>query len=206
MVVVMDNQFSAIRALAKERYHTAVAAARAEYRTVLRRIKSLENALAPKDHEPPADSIAHFVEQAMPEDRAFTLSDVMAGLEAIDSDREWPRYTVQKRLQKLCERGDIYLVQRPKSGKPSLYAREGVVVAQLPFQGMTLRQVIEATLTRPMNATEIAVALLEAGYDTAMSHRGLRHEIASILRNGPKRFRKNGNRWERLANVATKPD
>lgn len=52
-------------------------------------------------------------------------------------------------------------------------------------------------LTRPMNPTELTVAVIEAGYETSMARTSLRNTIGRELRKG--KFAKGpGGKWSAL--------
>lgn len=65
------------------------------------------------------------------------------------------------------------------------------------FADMTLADVMASVLgDKAMNATELTVAIMEAGYVTAMTRRSLRHAICELFRERPERFTKeDDDRW-----------
>jgi hypothetical protein len=84
----------------------------------------------------------------------------------------------------------------PPSGtasQSSIYARVGMNVATPPLAGMLLPEVVKTVLTRPMNATELAGAILEAGYKTSQANSAFRHPVGKEVWEGP--FRKAGGKW-----------
>ena len=77
---------------------------------------------------------------------------------------------------------------------PAVYVRSGVPVPAIPFEDMTLPEVIRAVLTHPMRQTELVVAMLEQGYETTMTRNALRDAVGVELRKGT--FRNEGGKWE----------
>ena len=63
-------------------------------------------------------------------------------------------------------------LRKAKGAEPAQYVRVGVQMARLPFENMTLPEVMAQVLgDKAMSQTELAVAMLDAGYDTTMTPR-----------------------------------
>jgi hypothetical protein len=117
----------------------------------------------------------------------------MTSLEALDPGRVWRKRSVDSHLSRLRERGLVRRLKKHRNNEPAVYARVGVPVPPVPFQDMTLRDVVGAMLTHPMRQTELVVAMLEAGYETSMTPQALRDAVGVELRKGP--FMSDGGKW-----------
>jgi hypothetical protein len=191
----MTNEFIALRARAREKRDRAIAQARADYAETLTRIAALEQDLLGRvlsSHR----SIAACIDSVIPQDREFTTADVMAGLEALDPGRVWLKRSVDSHLSRLRERGIVRRVRRARPPDPAIYVRMGAETPPRPFEDQTLVEVMEAKLReRPMNPTELAVAILEGGYETQMTPKRFRTAVLVQLRAGKDHFRKEGDKW-----------
>lgn len=188
----MSNEFNALRSRARERRDKAIAEARREYSAQLVKIAELEQDLLGKvqaNHK----SIASAIESVIPRDSTFTTVDLMAALEALDSRRNWRKRSLDNHLSRLRERGLIKRLKRATVHEPAVYAREEAPVKAAPLDDLSLLQVIGKVLVRPMTVTEVAVAVLEAGWQTRMSKGNLRVHVAKSLARGG--FKCDGGRW-----------
>jgi len=68
-----------------------------------------------------------------------------------------------------------------------------VTVPTIPFEDMTLPEVIRAVLTRPMTQTELVVTMLAQGYETTMTRNALRDAVGMELRKGA--VKGDGGKW-----------
>jgi hypothetical protein len=188
----MSNEFNALRSRARERRDKAIAEARREYSAQLVKIAELEQDLlgaAQTRHR----SISSAIESVIPREAPFTTVDLMAALEALDPRRSWRKRSLDNHLSRLRERGLIKRLKRATVHEPAVYAREDAPVKAAPLDDLTLLQVIGRVLTRPMTVTEVAVAVLEAGYQTRMSKSNLRVHVGKTLSRGG--FKCEGGRW-----------
>jgi hypothetical protein len=186
------NEFIALRARARQKRDKLIASARREYAQTLVQIAALEQDLLGKESSR-HKRVSASVESVIPSDRTFTTVDVMTALEALDPGRVWRKRSVDNHLSRLRERGLVRRIKKSRTNEPAVYARVGVQVAPLPFQDLTLGQVIKAVLVRPMTATELVVAMLEAGYETSMTPNALRNAVGVELR---KAFKRDGAKWQ----------
>lgn len=189
------KEFIALRAKAREKRDRLINQARRDYAETLARIAALEQDLLGKEvssHK----QISVCVDQVIPTDRTFTSQDVLIALEAMDPTRDWRKRSVDHRITMLRERGLVRRIRRCRNNEPAVYARIGVQVEENSFRDMTLLEVVKTMLSdRPMNDTELAVAMIEAGYDSSMSPKALRQEIAALLRESKAEFVKSDGRW-----------
>ena len=188
--------FTELRRRARERRDKAIAQARDEYAATLRRIAALEQDLL--GHDPSTHkTIAACIDSVIPTDRVFTTQDIMAALEALAPRRTWRKRSLDSHLSRLRERGIIRRVKKSQNQQPAVYVRVGVEVTPLPFEDMTLSDVIVEVLSsrQPMRQTELVMAMLEAGYQTTMSPKRLRDAVGVVLRKGGGRFREVDGEW-----------
>jgi hypothetical protein len=189
----MGNEFTALRARAREKRDKAIDHARSEYQQTLVSIAALEQDLAgttSSRHKPVSACISSII----PRDEPFTAQDILAALEALDAGRVWHRKTVDGYLTKLRIKGIIRRMRRHKGPEPAVYVWSDAKVDRLPFENMTLPEVMRAVLTEPMTQTELTVRMREAGYDSTMENRVLRNVVGEELRRGGFRRHSNG-KW-----------
>ncbi len=176
----------------REKRDKAIALARSDYEATLVQIATLEQDLLGKESSR-HKQISACVESVIPRDRSFSTVDVMTSLEALDPGRVWRKRSVDSHISRLRERGLVRRMRKAKGTEPAVYVRVGATVPKLAFEDMTLPEVIRAVLDRPMTQTELAVRMLEAGYDTTMEPRALRNAVGVELRKGG--FRSEAGKW-----------
>ncbi|MEX2187324.1 MAG: hypothetical protein WD875_11035 [Pirellulales bacterium] len=183
------REFNQLRALARGKRDKIVAAARADYEATLVQIAKLEQDLLGKVSSR-YRKISAAIESVIPSDRTFTTADILAGLEAMDPGRVWRKRSIDSHLSRLRERGLVKRLRKATLRERAVYAR-----ADLGTEGESrpLREYIGDVLVKPMTVTEVAVAVVEAGYRTTMKGRGLRNHVARELREGG--YRRGGERW-----------
>ncbi len=187
------EEFATLRKLAREKRDRLISTARAEYAATFERIAALERSLHPKCHRR-RESIGAAFDPLIPQDRPFTIPELIAKLEVLNGPVAWRRKSLAVHVYHLKQRGIIRRIQRSSTHRPALFAVTGLEVPPQPFDGMTLAHVIRAVMVRPMNATELTVAILEAGYRTSQSKRVFAHSVARTLRRGVFR-RLTGGTW-----------
>jgi hypothetical protein len=192
--------FNELRHAARDRRDKLIDKARREYEATLQQIARLEQDLTgqePADHK----SIASCVSSVIPSDRPFTLSDLMQSLEAMDPRRPWRKRSVDHAVGRLRTQGLVKRLSKAKRGRAetmsgAVYVRAGVKADSSPFGDTPLLDVLYETLRgRALTATELTVAVLEAGYRTAMKPKALRDHAARAMKKDG-RFIANGERWE----------
>lgn len=188
------NEFTILRQRAREKRDKAIDLIRKQYADTLQKIAVLEQDMTgrlPADHR----SMASCIEAVIPTDREFTTRDIMASLEAMDTNRDWSMRGIVSHISTLRERGLVKRLRKSKNTEPAVYVRIGVEVKPEPFQDMTLVEVVAQVLgDGPLTLTELAVRILEQGYVTTMRKPGLRTAIGTVLRKNPQ-FREQGGKW-----------
>lgn len=190
------NAFIELRKRAREKRDKAIAQAREDYAATLRRIANLEQDLCGRDPST-HKTLSSCIESVIPSDRVFTTLDVMTSLEALDPKRDWRVRTIHGHLSRLRARGIVRRVKRAQKTQPAVYVRVGANVEPLPFEDMTLAEVVEEVLKsrQPMRQTDLVVAMLEAEYQTTMKPKALRNAVGRVLRGDEGRFGEKGGKW-----------
>ncbi len=190
------NAFIELRKQAREKRDKAIAQARDEFAATLRRIAELEQDLLGR--EPPTHkTIAACIDSIIPTDRVFTTVDIMAALEALDPRRDWRKRSLDSHISRLRDRGIVRRVKKSQNTQPAIYVRVGVEVEPLPFEDMTLPEVVAQVLEehQPVRQTDLVVAMLESGYQTSMRPKVLRDAVGRVLRGDKGRFRQRDGKW-----------
>jgi DNA-binding transcriptional ArsR family regulator len=187
--------FNELRKLAREKRDKAIHEAKGAYEATLARIAALEQDLLGRDlssHK----TIAACIDSVVPTDRPFTTQDIIAGLEAIDPRRNWRKRSIDSHIARLRERGLVRRVRKSQNTSPAVYVRVGVAVEAVPFEDMTLPEVVAKVLSerQPLRTAELTVAMLEAGYQTTMTAKNLRAAVGVVLRKH-RRFRETKGTW-----------
>jgi DNA-binding transcriptional ArsR family regulator len=187
--------FNELRKHAREKRDKAIDVARNEYAATLVRISALEQDLLGRESST-HQTIASCINRVLPTDREFTTIDVMTALEALDPRRPWRKRSVDSHISRLRERGLVRRLRKSKGLEPAVYARVGVQVAPMPFGDKTLPEVIGEVLAgRTLTQTELAVAMLDAGYQTTMTPKALRDAVGVVLRRERGQFVQRGGKW-----------
>jgi hypothetical protein len=188
------SAFLELRKHAKEKRDKIIGQARAEYADTLVKIAELEQDLLgaqPSKHK----TIASCINSVLPTDRPFNTLDILAALEALDPGRVWRRRMIDHHIFRLRERGVVRRLRKAKGAELAQYVRVGVQVARLPFENMTLPEVMAQVLgDKAMSQTELTMAMLDAGYDTTMTPKALRDAVGVVLRRERKRFSERGGK------------
>jgi hypothetical protein len=201
----MDTFFQ-LRKQARDIRDEALAEVRAEYADRLKRIAVLEHDLWEKT-KAKHKRLTHSIASVIPQDRAFTTEDVYAGLEALDARRPYKKSWVISHLGKLCDRGILRRVQKNHGRQLAIYVRAGVQVEPIPFGNKTLPLAIAMVLEehgKPLAPIEIAVRLVERGFQTVMDCKRLRGAVGACCRSRPVKFKQSGRKWG-LAQGQQKP-
>lgn len=188
----MSTEFVQLRARARDKRDKLIAEARREYEATLVQIATLEQDLLGKissRHK----SISSCIESVIPRADTFTTVDIMASLEALDPGRVWRPSSLHNHIARLRDKGLVKRLKRATIHEPAVYARVDVPAQVVPLSDATLSEVIRSVLVRPMTATEVAVAVLEAGYSSTMTRKNLRNHIARVLKRTG--FKCEGGKW-----------
>src|SRR5690606_26457987 len=91
-------------------------------------------------------SIAACIESVIARDRPFTTVDIATALEALDSSREWRARSINSHISRLRDKGILKRLKRSRNLEPAQYAVADLETEPLPFQGLTMPDVIESLL------------------------------------------------------------
>ncbi|QDU31789.1 hypothetical protein ETAA8_69490 [Anatilimnocola aggregata] len=190
------NEFAALRKRARDKRDKAIAIVRREYELALTQIATLEQdllGLESSRHQ----KISACIERVIPRDEPFNSVDIMAALEALDPTRPWRMHSIHNHIARLRERGIIRRIKRSTIHEPASYVRYEVPVPENASSvlDMSMSQVIDLVLTRPMTSTEVVVAVREAGYVSTMTKTGFRNHVVDLLNRG--KYRQDGGKWLR---------
>src|SRR5262245_59656308 len=136
----VENEFTALRARARQKRDRAIAEVRADYEAALVEIAALEQRLLgkqPQGHK----SIAQAVNTIIPKEAPFTTLGVMTGLEALDPSRNWRKRSVDYVLTRMRSRGQIRRTRRATIHEPAQYVRAESAPPKGPVEDMTLLQI-----------------------------------------------------------------
>jgi hypothetical protein len=189
----MSDEFLNLRIKARTRRDAAIQAARDEYEQTLRDIEALQAKLYKQLPQGNSVSLAAAVQAVMPQDREFTVSDIMTALEARYPRRIWILNSVNNRIMKLRSKGHIVRLSRAKIGISAVYAVKGFQSSINPGADLTLAEAIRLVMVRPLTISEAVVAILEVGYRTTMPPNAFRTVVAKTL--GDKGYRRMGGKW-----------
>ncbi len=190
--------FKQLRQRAAERRDRAYKLAKDEYELALARIAELEQLLI-GTHVPGRMTTAKAIESVIPDDRPFTTADVMAGLTALNPDRDWRPRAIDNQLHLLRKKGKIRRLRAAGNKRRALFIRTDVNLPPLPFENMALVDVIGEVLAKsdqPLTQTEIVVRILEQGYETDQPPNRFRNAVGTVMRGEAAVFSKGTNgRW-----------
>jgi len=187
------NEFNSLRAKAAAKRDKIIAQVRADYVATLAAIAKLEADFLGKSASASRyRRCTEAVGSVVPQDRPFTVQDVIVALEELEPARNWRKGAVVHAIGRLIDKGVLKRVRRAARCEGAVYARSDL---PMKIETRPIRQVIQDVLTRPMTVLEITVAIEEAGYQSTMTPKALRDYVGRKLRAGG--FRRDGERWTR---------
>src|SRR3569833_2393991 len=184
-------EFESLRKAALVKRDKAIAIIRCEYAATLVQIAELERGLGGCALSA-SKRVSECVDAIMPQDRPFSLLDLISLLEAADSSRTWSVNAVSAHVTRMRKKGIVVRVKRASMNEPAQYVRKGVEVERGPVGDMTMRETIEQVFTRPMTTAEATVGILEAGWRSTMGKRRLAQYAGQTLRLG---YKRSGGKW-----------
>lgn len=123
--------------------------------------------------------------------------DIIASLEALDPARVWHKRAIVSHICRLREIGLIRRLEKATIHNPAKYVRAESPMKAAPVSEMSMEQVIDAVLNRPMTSTEVVVAVREYGYKSKMTRINFRTHCVDILRRGKAKYSNDGGKWVR---------
>lgn len=169
----MPTPFDQLRDLAAQQRDRAFSAARKEYESALQDIAALEQCLVyrqpvkrPKERR---DSLIDLITQCVPQDKPFTLDDLVGHIRQAEPDRGFSKQTIRTNVNRLITQGILKRVRRATGNQRALYA---VISLNCDGPRKTLAQWALEVLhiaQRPMTADEIMVAMIDLGFSVPTS-------------------------------------
>lgn len=126
------NEFQKLREVAAKKKDNAIKAAKLEYNESIQKIAELETRLNGTPRAPRANSqcghtkLADLIYSVLPDDRAFSLDDVIGLVNAADSAREFSRQTIYTNLNRFLHSGEIKRVRHAGHKTVALFAMPGL--------------------------------------------------------------------------------
>ena len=154
------KEFTAMRKLAADKRDKAYKKARNEYETALIRIAELEQMICGKV-APGHLQVSKAIEQVMPDDRPFTLNDVLGILEASHPERDWKRHSVYVALNRFLKQGAIKRIAHAGHKRAAIFALPSVPLE--PAKTM-LDWAKEVEGWQGMEPVKLMVKMTENGY------------------------------------------
>ncbi|HEY2414667.1 MAG TPA: hypothetical protein VGI40_20650, partial [Pirellulaceae bacterium] len=134
------DAYEQLRNQAAQKRDAAILLARKEYRNSLRRIDDLRNSLCgaqPVRKRSHCRPLIELMIESLPRDRAFTFSDVLESMEALESSRTFNETSVRTLLPKLETQGIIRRVSKNQAGRVE-WAVAGITISESPYGAMAL--------------------------------------------------------------------
>ena len=182
------NNFDQLRKLARDKRDDAIHAIKAVYQTELDSINSLEKKLTRKPSlkgRPKPEVPMHVqIMEAVPTDANFTVHDLLEWLELPASDKTIVRTTIDR----LMSRHQIKRVRRGRRGTPALFAVTSFGPPVNPLNNLSQVDAAESVLRsfgQPVTITELALAMIEQGYDPVSGNRKLKKSLGAALGRKP---------------------
>lgn len=195
------NHIASLRVVAAEKRDRAIAKAKQDYKETIAKLDAV--ALALLDAVTSEECrISHRIESLIPRSEAFSVRQIMEGLEQMDPTRRWDGVVVRQHLTYLRRRGIIKRVRRASTKTPAMYVRTQEGIEASPDRDRPLIEILKSVATKPMTTTEFAVAATEAGYQTQQTPARFRNTIATVL--GKLGLKRDGKNW--LPPPAAAPD
>lgn len=195
------DAISVLRQRSAAKRDEAIAAARATYRKEARLLDGLLESLGEERPKRRArkggKSVIALVAQVMPQDKPFTIREVMASMEEAEPGREFNIGTLRAEFSTMIDRGMIRRVRRMNGGQ-LLWAAAGCEVEECPIASLPLSEATQHVLEErgPLNAAEIVVTLQEQNYRPDADPRILLRSVREVFKRNRSQFqRQDGGRW-----------
>ena len=158
--------FQELRRIATKKKNAAIKAIKAEYSETIQKIAELEARLkAPRKPRPNARAgkprIADLVYESLPDDKPFTLNDVLGILEASHPERDWKRHSVYVALNRFLKQGAIKRIAHSGHKRAAIFALPSVPLE--PAKTM-LDWAKEIEGWQGMEPVKLMVKMTENGY------------------------------------------
>ncbi len=186
------DQFAELRKQAIEKRNKAIYAARQEYRLAVQQIDELAHTLGVRYQgriRTKTKPVLKLIRELLPQDRLFTISDILDELRAHDPRRHFNPHSVRTFFPRLVELGEVRRVARNGCGHV-LWAVPGLHVEDTEFGAMSLPEAAEKVLreTGPLKLLELVIELRRRGFRPHREPSKLMHSLKVAARTYPGRF------------------
>jgi hypothetical protein len=190
--------FDELRKLALDKRDEAIQTARDEYARRLGEIDQLRRSLGvePERRAHPGQPMGDMVCDLIPQDRTFTLREILDGLRKADPGREFALPSLNACIHSLRAAGMVKRVSRGDNGQ-AIWAAAALEVEEGEFGSLPMSDV-SAVLIRekgPMTAVELVLAMQERGYRAETRPNLLVRSLGTTLKRNRGRFRVVDGRW-----------
>jgi len=198
------NTFAELRRLAEVKRDEAIQEAKSEYLATLAGIADLENKLASKPVPAPRPKTSRthplidLVFDSLPQDRPFTLVDVVAAMKAADPDRKFSTPSVRTNIHRLIKQRAVKRVRHAVAHGCSIYAVAELDLEESPFGVMTQIQVAEQVLRelgKPVDALTLLFALQERGFQADSDEKTAMNSLSRGMAKKPDVFANIAGNW-----------
>lgn len=184
----MNESFKALRDVAAAKRDATIKAAKLEYNETIQKIAELESRLRgqrrPRPNARPGrPKLADHVYDAMPDDRAFSLDDLLGTLNERHPERTWIKQSVNVAVNRFLKAGAIKRVRFAGHKTTALFALPDVDVQEAKTMLDWAKEVYGWETMKPV---EIMVKMTEMGYEMDVppneAVRSLGRELSSTKR------------------------
>ena len=162
----MNESFRNIRAIAAKKRDKAIKAAKLEYNETIQKIAELEARLKTTRTPRPGaragkPKLADLVYEAIPDDKPFTLNDLIGTLKAKHPERNWIKQSVNVAVNRFLKAGAIKRIAHAGHKRAAVFALPEV---DLPEAKTMLDWAKGIEGWREMEPVELMVKMTEAGF------------------------------------------
>jgi len=189
-----------LRREARSKRDRAIQAARSEYRRSMVQIDQLSLSLGadrPRKSKAKGQPIMDMIRELLPQDRTFTVSDMVAMMRQREPGRDFNVPTIRTYFPRLTELGTIRKVSRDNKGHV-LWAAAGLKAEAGPFGAMPLTEVAEFVLKLcgPMELVALVIEMQQRGFRPKGDPRQIMRSLRWADKRYPGRFKRDGEgRW-----------
>ena len=160
------NEFIKLREAAAAKRDAEIKLAKDEHAITIAKIAELESRIRgkrrPRSNARPKTTLADKIYSVLPNDRTFTLHDVIGLVKNAEKDRERSKATINTNLNRLLHSGSIKRIRHAKAGKPALFA---MVDFDAPEARTMLDWAKQVESWENIPPVELMVKMTENGYE-----------------------------------------
>ena len=187
----MDT-YKQLRKDAAAKRDNAIRAAKLEFNETVQKIAELETRLKGerrprRNSKSSKPSLADLIYSVLPEDRTFTLDDVIGVVKSVDPERTFSKQTIYTNLNRFLKSGAIKRISHAGHKSAAVFAMPDLDVQAVETMADWAFAVLNAK-QRPMTTIEIAVAMTEQGYLSDAKPSDIVRSLGRELKKFPDRF------------------